>query len=622
MKKFYNSGLKSLVCAALLVSASSVNAQILYDNGPYFNSVGTGFAGANESMLYTTTFGMGTIGFGHQQTSFNRVADDFTTTDCLWQIDSIVFFGYQTGSTTTSTFTGVTFRVWDSVPDGVGSSVVYGDTTTNRLSRTVWSGAYRITETTVGNSTRPIMRNVCATPGLTLQAGTFWIDWASSGSLGSGPWAPSRVPVNQNITGNGRQRIGSTWNNALDGGTGTPAQGFPFIIYGTIIQPVANAGIDLLTCQGVSMMIGNIPSATGGTGPYTYSWSPGGTLDNPANANPLATPPVSTMYTLTVTDQLGCTSIDSVLLTIVPNSSSTITPVTCGSYLSPQGNTYTSSGTYTDHLTNYVGCDSAITINLTVNSPSSASISPVACNMYTAPSGAVFMTSGSYVDIIPNMAGCDSTITINLTVNGETTSSISPTACNMYMAPSGAMFMSSGTYIDTIANMNGCDSVITIQLTVNTVDTGVSMSGVILTADAVAAVYQWVNCDSGYSIIAGASSQSFMPASDGNYAVIVTENSCTDTSACILVLGTGIDNNATSLATLYPNPATENVTVNFGAVRSEVMITITDVNGRVIAEQKQNGVQFITMDTDFAQGTYFMTITMDGQKEVKRLIIQ
>jgi hypothetical protein len=94
-----------LLLAALLFTTAY--AQILHDNGPYFNSVGTGSGGANESVLYTTTFGMGTIGFGHQAASFNRVADDFTISDCHWRIDSIVFFGYQTGSTTTSTFTGV-----------------------------------------------------------------------------------------------------------------------------------------------------------------------------------------------------------------------------------------------------------------------------------------------------------------------------------------------------------------------------------------------------------------------------------------------------------------------------------------------------------------------------------
>ena len=232
---------------AIIGGTFTIQAQI-YDNGPVFNSVGTGFGGANESVLYTTTFGMGTIGFGQQQASFNRIADDFTV-DCSWTIDSIYFYGYQTGSTTTSTFTGYTLRIWDGVPDAVGSNVIWGDTTTNRLIRTVFSNVYRVTETTAGNSTRPIMQNTVNVGGFTLPAGTYWFDWAASGSLASGPWQPARVPVGQSVTGNGRQRIGSTWNNMLDGGTGTPAQGAPFKVFGTAATVTANAGNDAAICH-------------------------------------------------------------------------------------------------------------------------------------------------------------------------------------------------------------------------------------------------------------------------------------------------------------------------------------------------------------------------------------
>lgn len=215
-----------------LFSAVLLPAQVLFDNGPVANSTGTGFGGSDESVLLTTTFGMGTIGFGHQLTFNNRVADDFTVVDS-WQIDSIVFFAYQTGSTTTSTMTEVNFMIWDGIPDAMGSSIVYGDTTTNQLSTTRFSNVYRVTETTIGNDTRPIMRNVCHTPGLNLTDGTYWIDWQTGGSLASGPWAPSRVPTGQSITGNARQAIAGAWSNAIDGGTGAPPQGFPFIIYGT-----------------------------------------------------------------------------------------------------------------------------------------------------------------------------------------------------------------------------------------------------------------------------------------------------------------------------------------------------------------------------------------------------
>ena len=52
----------------------------------------------------------------------------------------------------------------------------------------------------------------------------------------------------------------------------------------------------------------------GGTGPFTYLWSPAATLSNPAISNPIATPLVNTLYRLLVTDQLLNTSADSIMV--------------------------------------------------------------------------------------------------------------------------------------------------------------------------------------------------------------------------------------------------------------------------------------------------------------------
>lgn len=559
MKKLYSITLTALT---LLIGASAANGQILYDNGPIANSFGTGAGGADESVLYTTTFGMGTIGFGHQAASFNRVADDFVNSNCLWQIDSIVFFGYQTGSTTTSTFTGVNFRIWDSIPDAPGSSVVFGDTTTNRMTRTAWSGVYRITETTTGNSQRPIMRNVCATPGLTLQAGTFWLDWSSTGSLASGPWAQPRVPLNTAITGNGRQRIGSVWNNLVDGGTNTPAQGLPFIIYGTIIQPSAAAGTDNTICSGSSIVIGGSPAGSGGTGTLTYSWSPSGSLNNSTTSNPVSSATTTTSYVLTVTDALGCTATDTTVVNVLQTSTSSLSPVVCGSYSSPAGNTYTTSGTYTDTLVNSAGCDSLITINLTVNNATTANVIVSACDQYTSPSGNVYTASGVYVDTIPNSLGCDSVITTNLTID--------------------------------------------------TLDLSIAMSGVTLTSNQSGATYQWLYCDSAFAAIPGENAQSYFPLVDGNYAVIVTANSCSDTSACITVIGTGIAAGNENMIGLYPNPSDNIINLVFAKNHTNITVVLRDLEGRAVFTSGAQDVNRMEIIPEVAAGMYILEVNADG----------
>jgi hypothetical protein len=64
--------------------------------------------------------------------------------------------------------------------------------------------------------------------------------------------------------------------------------------------------------------IGGSPTASGGSGPYSYSWSPTAGLSDPTAANPLATITGMTTYTVTVMDANGCTGTDSVVLAVAP----------------------------------------------------------------------------------------------------------------------------------------------------------------------------------------------------------------------------------------------------------------------------------------------------------------
>jgi hypothetical protein len=102
----------------------------------------------------------------------------------------------------------------------------------------------------------------------------------------------------------------------------------------------------------------------------------------PAGANPLfehqglkvtnvsgLNVPGNYTFTLRAFDDLHMTTKDvSVLVIKGNNTSSTISPTACFSYVSPSGKyTWTHSGTYMDTIPNAAGYDSLITINLTIN---------------------------------------------------------------------------------------------------------------------------------------------------------------------------------------------------------------------------------------------------------------
>ena len=65
--------------------------------------------------------------------------------------------------------------------------------------------------------------------------------------------------------------------------------------------------------------------ANGGQPPYTYQWSPATGLSNPNIANPVLTVPnSSTVYTLTITDDNGCTDTDNVTVNPTPGPTASL----------------------------------------------------------------------------------------------------------------------------------------------------------------------------------------------------------------------------------------------------------------------------------------------------------
>lgn len=84
-------------------------------------------------------------------------------------------------------------------------------------------------------------------------------------------------------------------------------------------QVTAEAGANTVICPGLTYNLGGAPTASGGTPPYTYSWTPSGSLNNATISNPVASPAVPTWYYVTVSDSGGVDSYtDSVFVDLNP----------------------------------------------------------------------------------------------------------------------------------------------------------------------------------------------------------------------------------------------------------------------------------------------------------------
>jgi subtilisin family serine protease len=195
---------------------------LLHDNGPFINSLGTGVGGADESVVQT---GLGMDTTGWVLSSPQRLADQFTVpAGQTWRLKEIQIFTGEWDTTTESAISVMSLRVWNGKPGVPGSAVLYGDTTTNRLVRSEWVHSYR--RHPIYPDKYPIVMNTLAVD-LNLPSGTYWLDWGSPSIYLGFPL----TIAGQTTTGDAIWGAESSWATMSDFGTNTP-QGLPFLVKG------------------------------------------------------------------------------------------------------------------------------------------------------------------------------------------------------------------------------------------------------------------------------------------------------------------------------------------------------------------------------------------------------
>ena len=249
------------------------------------------------------------------------------------------------------------------------------------------------------------------------------------------------------------------------------------------------------------------------------------------------------------------------------------------------------------------------------------SLSVETCETYTSPSGKYVWTStGDYNDTLTSVAGCDSIISVNLTMNNRSTSMISSTACDAYVSPSGKIWTESGEYMDTIPNVRGCDSIITVNLAIIRVDTSVTQSMGLLTANADEANYQWIDCNNNNTAVEGEIIRNYRPSKSGHYAVIVFQNGCTDTSACRFINVTGlVSNTFKQNIILHPNPNEGLINIDLGRIYPNIEIIITELDGRVKQKEKRYNTRTINLPLNTSSGIYMVIISSGNERAVFKI---
>ncbi len=179
----------------------------------------------------------------------------------------------------------------------------------------------------------------------------------------------------------------------------------------------------------------------------------------------------------------------------------------------------------------------------------------------------------------------------------------------------------STTIIWTYDDGNGNIVTQSQEIVFDPIDVSVTADAITLTANNLDAdTYQWVDCDESFEPIVGANSPSFEAPENGNYAVVITENTCTDTSACIAITQVGLEQWDEIKLTIYPNP----VSTDFVTIVSEAEIStvkLVDLAGKsipVVYHPTTNRVDL----TPITKGTYILMIRTNTNQLVRTSIIK
>jgi hypothetical protein len=337
--------------------------------------------------------------------------------------------------------------------------------------------------------------------------------------------------------------------------------------------------------------------------------------------------------TVKLINAAGCDSIVTLNLTIKNSTSSTFTTSACGSfYWAAKNKTYTTSNnTDTVKLINAAGCDSIVTLNLTIKNPTSSTFTISACGSYYWPAKNKSYTTSNNTDTVKliNAAGCDSIVTLNLTIKNALSSSstFTTSACGSYYWAIKNKTYTISNNSDTVKLINaaGCDSIVALSLTIypNPIPTIIKTGNVLSTQSYNS--YQWLL--NGVNII-GATAQSYTVVVSGNYQVVVTDtNNCSGASSIGAVIVSAVNDLKGQQLKIYPNPAKDHITIDYGVFGRMSGYTLKIVNtlGQMVFSTPINQqTSYINLSTWTGKGMYYVQIydASNTLTENRKIVLQ
>jgi len=470
----------------------------------------------------------------------------------------------------------------------------------------------------------------------------------------------------------------------------------------TITQPASALGVSNVTITDVLCNGGNTGAiditVTGGTAPYTFSWSNGAGSEDLTNLS-------AGSYVGTITDANGCQFVSPALVVDEPVSAlalsgAVVTDVSCNGGndgavdITVTGGTppYTFSwnngsitedltnvpaGIYTGTITDANGCSIVGSVTVTQPTAIATSVSVTNIDCFGSSTGVVDLTvtggtapytyswsngdatqdlngvaAGTYNVIITDAAGCTVNATATVTQAPALAANIIANDVNCFGGSTGSAVanvnggtppytyawssgqntqnvsgLSAGNVSVTITDANGCTTTSTAvisepaQLVVDAQSvTNSGQATAVVTGGTAPYSYFWNTTPAQLT-------QTAIGLASGTYTVQVTDaNGCTATDTVNVVNVGVVEYTFGENIELYPNPASNNVTVEYLFSTSvDLNTVIYNSVGQVVYNETEYNTtsNTITIDVaDLSDGVYYVVFSDGNYTETKRLVIQ
>lgn len=184
-----------------------------------------------------------------------------------------------------------------------------------------------------------------------------------------------------------------------------------------------------------------------------------------------------------------------------------------------------------------------------------------------------------------------------------------------------------GSYTVRVANSQGYISpwsapkVVTVHQ--NPASPNITINGNVLTSSS-ASGNQW---HLNGNIISGATQQNHTAQQNGNYHVVVTNaNNCSSQSNTLAFTSVGIaDLKKVGITSVYPNPTTGFLNIQFSDNQQDVRLEVIDVSGRIHLQKRimtvnQNSVETLNLD-NLTTGVYSLRVLTKENQATFRIVV-